>query len=76
MRMKPWPARCATPRARGCDLAALPLAELQAFSPAIGEDVYQVLALEGSVASRNHIGGTAPDQVKSAVQVARGLIAA
>src|SRR5450756_2588349 len=62
--------------AKGCDLAALPLAELQAFSPAIGDDVYQVLALEGSVASRNHIGGTAPDQVKSAVQVARTLIAA
>jgi argininosuccinate lyase len=62
--------------ARGRELAALPLAELQAFSPAIGEDVYQVLALEGSVASRNHIGGTAPEQVKSAVRVARALIAA
>jgi argininosuccinate lyase len=61
---------------RGCDLAALPLAELRAFSPAIADDVYQVLALEGSVASRNHIGGTAPDQVRSAVQVARTLIAA
>ena len=61
---------------QGCDLAALPLAALQSFSPAIGDDVYQVLALEGSVASRNHIGGTAPEQVRSAVQVARALIAA
>jgi argininosuccinate lyase len=62
--------------ARGCDLAALPLPELQAFSPAIGEDVYRVLALEGSVASRNHLGGTAPEQVKSAARAARALIAA
>ena len=61
---------------RGCELAALPLADLQSFSPAIADDVYQVLALEGSVASRNHAGGTAPEQVRSAVQAARALIAA
>jgi argininosuccinate lyase len=61
---------------RACDLAALPLAELQSFSPAIADDVYGVLALEGSVASRNHLGGTAPEQVRSAVHVARALIAA
>ena len=60
----------------GCELAALSLAELRAFSPAIGDDVYQVLALEGSVASRNDIGGTAPGQVRNAVLVARNLIAA
>ena len=62
--------------AKGCELAALPLAELQAFSPAIAGDVYAVLALEGSVASRDHIGGTAPAQVLGAVQAARALIAA
>ena len=55
---------------RDCDLAELPLAELQQFCDAIGEDVFAVLTLEGSVASRDHLGGTAPDQVRAAV--ARG----
>jgi argininosuccinate lyase len=55
--------------ARGCALARLPLDELQRIAPATGEDVYQVLAVEGSVASRDHLGGTAPAQV--AAQVAR-----
>jgi argininosuccinate lyase len=56
---------------KGCDLSDLPLAELQKFSPQIAEDVYQVLTLEGSLASRNHIGGTAPAQVKQAIARAR-----
>jgi argininosuccinate lyase len=56
---------------KGCDLSDLPLAELQKFSPQIAEDVYQVLTLEGSLASRNHIGGTAPAQVKQAISRAR-----
>src|SRR5690606_12626029 len=41
-----------------CDLAELSLAQLQQFSDAIGEDVFDVLTLEGSVAARDHIGGT------------------
>jgi argininosuccinate lyase len=49
----------------------LPLAELQKFSPKIAQDVYQVLTLEGSLASRDHIGGTAPAQVKQAIARAR-----
>ncbi|HEU0231316.1 MAG TPA: argininosuccinate lyase, partial [Burkholderiaceae bacterium] len=49
---------------RGCDLADLPLEELRAFHPSIDADVYEVLTLEGSVASRRHIGGTAPERVK------------
>ena len=49
----------------------LPLRELQGFSTKIGEDVYQVLTLDGSVASRNHIGGNAPQQVKAAIRRAR-----
>ena len=61
---------------KSCDLSALPLAELRKFSGSIGDDVFAVLALEGSVASRNHIGGTAPDQVIAAARVARALIAA
>ncbi len=54
-----------------CDLSDLDLAELQAFSGAIAEDVFEVLTLEGSVAARNHIGGTAPEQVRAAIQRAR-----
>ncbi len=54
-----------------CDLSDLPLAELQTFSAMISDDIYQVLTLEGSLASRNHIGGTAPEQVKQALVMAR-----
>jgi len=56
---------------KGCDLSDLSLAELQKFSPQIAQDVYQVLTLEGSLASRDHIGGTAPAQVKLAIARAR-----
>ncbi|MFV9473572.1 argininosuccinate lyase [Advenella sp. RU8] len=48
----------------GCDLADLTLEQLQEFNPGIQEDVFAVLTLEGSVSSRNHIGGTAPARVK------------
>jgi argininosuccinate lyase len=61
---------------KGCDLADLSLAELQTFSAEISDDVFSVLTLEGSLASRDHIGGTAPKQVKAAVQRARTLIKA
>jgi argininosuccinate lyase len=60
---------------RGCDLSDISLAELQQFSTHIGEDVYQVLSLEGSLASRNHIGGTAPQQVEAAIARARASFA-
>jgi len=56
---------------RGCDLAELPLAELQAFSSLITEDVYDVLSVEGSIAARDHPGGTAPAQVRAAIARAR-----
>jgi argininosuccinate lyase len=55
----------------GCDIAGLPLAELQGFSALIGEDVFGVLTPTGSVASRKHVGGTAPEQVRAAVTRAR-----
>ena len=55
----------------GCDLSGLPLAVLKRFSPAIGDDVFQSLSLEGSVAARDHAGGTAPKRVKAAVARAR-----
>ena len=53
------------------DLSELPLATLQQFSTEISDDVYAVLTLEGSLNSRNHIGGTAPVQVKAAIARAR-----
>ena len=54
---------------RDCDLADLPLEVLQQFNPAIGDDVYSVLSLEGSLQARNTLGGTAPAQVR--LQIAR-----
>ena len=50
------------------DLSEMRLEELQSFSDKIDDDVFSVLTLEGSVASRDHIGGTAPDQVSKAIQ--------
>jgi argininosuccinate lyase len=55
----------------GCDLSGLPLAVLRRFSDAIGEDVFACLSLEGSVAARDHPGGTAPRRVSAAVARAR-----
>lgn len=55
----------------GKDLSEMSLAELQQFSNAIEQDVFAVLTLEGSVAARNHIGGTAPQQVKAAAARAK-----
>ena len=57
--------------AAGCDLAELELTTLQGFSPLIAEDVFAVITLEGSVNARNHIGGTAPAQVRAAIARAR-----
>ena len=59
---------------RGCDLSDISLAELQKFSALIEQDVYQVLSLEGSLASRNHIGGTAPKQVTAAIARGRSYL--
>ena len=62
--------------ARGCALSDLPLADLRALAPQIGEDVFQVLTVQGSVAARDHVGGTAPAQVAAQVARWRGLFAA
>ena len=56
---------------RGCDLSELSVDELRHFSELIGPDVHAVLTLEGSVAARNHVGGTAPEQVRLAIQRVR-----
>ncbi|HEY5291199.1 MAG TPA: argininosuccinate lyase, partial [Burkholderiales bacterium] len=52
-------------------LSALSLAELRQFSPLVGADVFKVLTLEGSIASRDHAGGTAPKRVRAAIRRAR-----
>ena len=49
-------------------LEQVPLAVMQRHCDVIEPDVYDVLTLEGSVAARNHVGGTAPRQVKIAVE--------
>jgi len=57
--------------AAGKDLSQLSLTELRQFSTRIDQDVFQVLTLEGSVAARDHLGGTAPNQVQAAIARAR-----
>jgi argininosuccinate lyase len=59
----------------GCDLADLSLAVLQGFSAKITEEVFSVLTLEGSLAARNLEGGTAPEQVRKQVALARAALA-
>jgi argininosuccinate lyase len=58
------------------DLSELDLAELRRFSRLIEADVERVLTLRGSVASRDHRGGTAPKQVRAALARARRRLAA
>jgi len=60
---------------RGCDLAELPLEELQGFDARIGEDVYGLLTPEGSADARNLLGGTAPAQVLARIAEAREHLA-
>ena len=61
-------------QSRGCDLAALPLADLQQFAPQCGDEVARVLTVDGSVAARDHVGGTAPAQVRAQVLRWNGLL--
>ncbi|MDA8095059.1 MAG: argininosuccinate lyase [Betaproteobacteria bacterium] len=60
---------------QGCDLADLSLEALRGFCDKIDADVYQVLTLEGSLEARNHVGGTAPVQVRAAIARARQRLA-
>ena len=55
----------------GCGLADLPLPVLRQFAPQIDADALGVLGIDGSLAARNHVGGTAPEQVRAAVRRAR-----
>ena len=58
----------------GLDLAEMELATLQGFCADIRSDVFDVLTVEGSIAARDHIGGTAPNQVASAAKRALTLL--
>ncbi len=53
------------------DLGELSLEELQKFDVRIGSDVFDILSLEGSLCARDHLGATAPNQVKKAIKAAR-----
>jgi argininosuccinate lyase len=57
------------------DLAEMTLDQLRAYSALIEDDVFAVLTLEGSVAARDHVGGTAPNQVRKAIARVRGQLA-
>ena len=61
---------------KGCDVSDLSLDELKTFSPLVDESVFAVLTVEGSLSARNHIGGTAPAQVRAAIVRARARLAA
>lgn len=59
---------------KGRDLAEMSLTELQKFSSDIDDEVFEVLTLDGSVAARDHVGGTAPAQVLAAIGRARAAL--
>ena len=59
---------------KGVDLPQLTLDELKAFCPQVESDVFSVLTVAGSLAARNHIGGTAPEQVRAAIARARNRL--
>ena len=58
-----------------CDLAEMSLERLREYSSLIDDDVFAVLTLEGSVAARDHVGGTAPRQVRIAIARVREQLA-
>ncbi len=59
---------------QGIDLPALGVAALKKLCDRVDDDVTEILTLEGSVNARNHLGGTAPEQVRAAVARARGRL--
>ncbi len=62
--------------ADGMSLEDMPLERLRGISESIGDDVYDILSVEGSVNARDHVGGTAPSRVRSAIAEARRRLAA
>ena len=58
----------------GVEIEGLSQAELRSFSELITDDVYQALTLEGTLKSKQVPGGTSPDRVKQAIEVARKFV--
>ena len=56
------------------DLSEFTLNELKEFDTSIENDVFEVISLEGSIRSRNHIGGTSPEQILIAIKAGRNAI--
>lgn len=56
---------------KNIDLSEMSLEQLQSYNSKIEQDVFEVLTLEGSLQARDHIGGTAPKQVKAAIKNAK-----
>ena len=56
------------------DLSEFTLNELKEFDKSIENDVFEVISLEGSIRSRNHIGGTSPEQILIAIKAGRNAI--
>ena len=52
---------------KGVQLWDLPLEALQSIEPRITDDIYSVLSVDASVASRQSYGGTAPDRVREQI---------
>ncbi|MGA0792325.1 MAG: argininosuccinate lyase [Burkholderiaceae bacterium] len=61
---------------KGCSLENLSLAELQSFHPLIEDDIYMVLRPEGALEARDHVGGTAPNQVRLQAAKLKKLLSA
>ena len=59
---------------KGLAIHEIELSQLQQFSDAIDADVFDSLTLEGSIAARNHLGGTAPEAVMAAIKNARNRL--
>jgi argininosuccinate lyase len=58
----------------GWELHELDLEEMRRFSPLVGEDVYDALSLEQTLASKSQTGGTAPARVNEALAAARASL--
>ena len=58
----------------GKDLSEFSIDELKKFNSLIEEDIFDVISLEGSINSRNHLGGTSPNQISIAIKAGRKSI--
>ncbi len=59
---------------QGCGLDALTLDQLRAIDPRITQDIYSVLSIDASVASRTSYGGTAPSEVRKRIAEAKAIL--